>query len=129
MDWGLKALVIQAHGSAMAQVSDSSLTLGLQIQSAPPVNTTAFTLPVSASLALCAPLIDVAAIVCQGDLGDFQAWTQLNHRPVAQATSLGYVPLPFGYKTYVILLHLCVRSITCLWCINPDRTSGLSTGD
>jgi hypothetical protein len=73
MDWGLKALVIQAHGSAMAQVSDSSLTLGLQIQSAPPVNTTAFTLPVSASLALCAPLIDVAAIVCQGDLGDFQA--------------------------------------------------------
>jgi hypothetical protein len=54
----------------------------------------------------------------------FLAWTQLNDRAVAQATSLGYVPLPFGYKTYAVLLHLCVRcSITRLWCISPYRTS------
>ncbi len=71
MDWGLKAFVIQAHGSAMAQVSDSSLTLGLQLQSDRPVNATAFKLPVSASLALCTPRIDVAAIIFQGDLGNF----------------------------------------------------------
>ncbi len=55
----------------------------------------------------------------------FLGWTQLNDRAVAQATSLGYVPLPFGYKTYAVPLHLCARSITRRWCISPYRTSGL----
>ena len=31
----------------------------------------------------------------------FLGWTQLNSRAVTEVASLGYVPLPFGYKTYV----------------------------
>jgi hypothetical protein len=50
----------------------------------------------------------------QGLLG-FAAWSQLNPHIIETVQELGYVPLPFGYKTYALRHRLFYNVANVLW--------------